>query len=69
MRLDVSVHDPLRMTEIESFEEFKDVITNIEVGEFGIEGFEFSVLLISSIQWEIKKLTYVDILRDDRWCL
>jgi hypothetical protein len=51
MRLDVSVHDSLRMTEIESFEEFKDVITNIEVGEFGIEGFEFSVLLVSSILW------------------
>jgi hypothetical protein len=69
MRLDVSMHDSLRMTEIESFEEFKDVITNIEIGEFGIEGFEFSVLLVSSIQWEIYKLTYVDILRDDRWCL
>jgi len=42
--LDVSMHDPLRMGEVESFQEFEHVEAYIKVGEFGIEGFEFGVL-------------------------
>jgi hypothetical protein len=47
MRLDVSMHDAFRVTEIESFEELKDVVPDVKVCEFGIEGFEFRVLKVS----------------------
>jgi hypothetical protein len=44
MRLDVSVHDSFRMAEIERFEEFKDVETDVKVGKFGIKRLELGVL-------------------------
>lgn len=47
MRLDIAVHDSFGMAEIECFEKFENVETDIKVGEFGIEGFEFGVLAVS----------------------
>jgi hypothetical protein len=44
MRLDVAVHDTLGMAEVEGFEQFKNVVSDVKVGEFGIEGFELGVL-------------------------
>jgi hypothetical protein len=35
------------MAEIKGFEEFEDVEADVEVGEFGIECFEFGVLDVS----------------------
>ena len=32
------------MTEIQGFEKFKDIVSHVEIGKFGIEGFEFGVL-------------------------
>lgn len=48
VRLDIPVHDTLRVAEVERFEEFEDVEPHVEVGEFGVEGFEFGVLNVSS---------------------
>jgi hypothetical protein len=42
--LDISVHDTLGMTEIQSFEQLEDVVPNVEVGEFGVKGLELGVL-------------------------
>jgi hypothetical protein len=52
MRLDVSMHNSLGVAEIECFEEFKDVVTNVKVCEFGIEGFELGVLVVSPLYTE-----------------
>jgi hypothetical protein len=52
MRLDVSMHDSLGVAEIKCFEEFKDVVTNVKVCEFGIEGFELGVLVVSPLYTE-----------------
>lgn len=49
MRLDIAVHDSFGMAEIECFEKFENVETDIEVGKFGIEGFEFGVLNVGSV--------------------
>lgn len=38
------MHDTFRMAEVEGFEQFKDVVSDVKVGEFGIEGFELGVL-------------------------
>lgn len=50
VRLDVPVHDALGMTEIERFEQFKDVVSDVVVGKFGIERFKLGVLDISISQ-------------------
>jgi hypothetical protein len=42
--LDISVHDTLGMTEIQSFEQLEDVVPNVEVGKFGVKGLELGVL-------------------------
>lgn len=47
MRLHVSVHDSFGMAEIERFEQFSNVVSDIEVGEFRVEGFEFRVLILA----------------------
>ena len=36
MRLHISVHDTLAVTEVERFEEFKDVVSDVDVVELGI---------------------------------
>jgi hypothetical protein len=54
MRLDISMHNSFAVTEIESFEELKDVESNINVVKLGVEASEIGV---------------VDVLEDERWCL
>lgn len=44
MRLDVSVHDPAGVAEVEGFEEFVDVVPDVEVGEFGVKRLEILVV-------------------------
>lgn len=38
------MHNALGMTEVEGFEQFEDVVSDVEVCEFRVEGFEFRVL-------------------------
>ena len=62
MRFDVAMHDSPRMTEIERFEEFVDVVSYVVVGEARIEDFEIGVVdifendgrsfrLVTAIRW------------------
>mmetsp|Transcript_2371 Transcript_2371/g.6553 ORF Transcript_2371/g.6553 Transcript_2371/m.6553 type:complete len:237 (+) Transcript_2371:263-973(+) len=44
VRLDVSVHDTVRMAIIERLEEFEDVVSDVVVGEGGVEDFEVCVV-------------------------
>jgi hypothetical protein len=44
VRLDVAVHDTLRVAEIECFEELVHIVPDIKVGEFGVERLELGVL-------------------------
>ena len=41
---DVSVHDPPRMTEIERFQKFENIVPHVVVRKFGIEYFEVCVV-------------------------
>lgn len=52
--LDVPVHDALAVAEVESLEQLKDVVPDINVVELGVEAPEIGV---------------VDILEDQRRCL
>jgi hypothetical protein len=54
MRLDISMHNSFAVAEIESFEELKDVESNINIVKLGVEASEIGV---------------VDVLEDERWCL
>lgn len=54
MRLYVSVHDSLAVAKVESLEQLKDVVTDIDVVELGVEASEIGV---------------VDMLEDERWGL
>lgn len=47
VRLDVPVHDALGMAKVERFEQLKDIVSDVVVGEFGVERFEFGILLVS----------------------
>ena len=42
--LDISVHDASRMTEVERFQQFQDVIPDIEICKFGVEDLEVGVV-------------------------
>lgn len=44
MRFDVSVHDALAVAEVESLEKLKDVVTDINVVELGVEAAEVCVV-------------------------
>lgn len=44
MRLHISVHDALAVTEIQRLQELEDVVTHIEVVEFGIEAAEVGIV-------------------------
>jgi len=54
MRLDISMHNSFAVAEIESFEELKDVESNINIVKLGVEASEIGV---------------VDVLEDERWSL
>lgn len=54
MRLHIAVHNTLTMAEVEGLEEFKDIETNINIIELGVQGSEIGV---------------VDVLKDERGCL
>lgn len=54
MRFHIPVHDALAVTEIKCLEEFEDVVSNIEIVEFGVEAAEVGI---------------VDVLEDQRRCL
>lgn len=54
MRFHISVHDALAVTEIKCLEEFEDVVSNIEIVEFGVEA---------------AKVGVVDVFEDQRRCL
>ena len=51
VRLDVAVHDALAVAEVEGLEELEDVVSDIDVVEFGIQAAEVGV---------------VDVLEDER---
>jgi hypothetical protein len=53
MRLHISVHNALAVTEVERFEKLKDVVPHIQIVEFGIETPEVGV---------------VDVFEDERGC-
>lgn len=44
VRLDVAVHDTLAVAEIQGFQEFENVVTDIEVVELGVEVAEVGVV-------------------------
>lgn len=44
MRLHISVHDSLAVAEVESLEQLKDVVTNIDVVELGVQASEIGVV-------------------------
>lgn len=44
MRLNISVHDTLGVAEVEGFEEFKDVVSDVKVCEFRVEDLEVGVV-------------------------
>jgi hypothetical protein len=44
VRLDISVHDPTRVTKVEGFEELVDIVAHVEIGEFGVESLEVGVV-------------------------
>lgn len=44
MRLHIAVHNTLAVTEVESLEEFVDVISNVEVAELGVQAPEVRVV-------------------------
>lgn len=44
MRFDVSVHDALAVTVIESLEQLEDVVANINIVELGVEAAEVGVV-------------------------
>lgn len=54
MRLDISMHNSFAVAEIESFEELKDVESDINIVKLGVEASEIGV---------------VDVLEDERWSL
>lgn len=54
MRLHIAVHDPLAVAVVQSLEELKDVVPDVEVVELGVEAAEVGI---------------VDILEDQRRCL
>lgn len=54
MWLNIAVHDPLAMAEIEGLEELKDVESDINIVELGVQASEIGV---------------VDMLKDQRRCL
>jgi radical SAM superfamily enzyme len=75
VRLDVAVHDSLRMAKVERLQQLKHVKPYIKVGEFGIKGLEVGVLDIvnrgntSACACEITRRTrtpHVDVFRHDR---
>ena len=60
------------MAEVESFEEFKHVEADVEVGEFRVKGFEVGVLLCVSAGPNADMSrplgTHVDVFGDDGGC-
>lgn len=44
MRFDVSVHDSLAVAVVKSLEEFEDVVSHIDVVEFGVQASEVGVV-------------------------
>lgn len=44
MRLHISMHDALAVTEVECLEEFEDVVSHVQVVELGIERAEVGVV-------------------------
>lgn len=44
MRLHVSVHDSFAVAEVQSLEQLKDVVTNIDVVELGVQASEIGVV-------------------------
>lgn len=44
MRLHISVHDALAVTEVQGLEEFVDVESDVEVREFGVQASEVGVV-------------------------
>lgn len=44
VRFDVAVHDALAVAEVKGRQKLEDVVSNIEVGELGVEGAEVGVV-------------------------
>ena len=47
VRLDVAVHDPSRVAEVESFEQLEDVEPDVVVAKFGVQDFEVGAACVS----------------------